>query len=280
MPLRNPVLDPRLSPDQWHSYLVRKRWLLGLIGVLVLCLAAGVVSFLRPRDQTIALPPEQIAAAAGKAIMAQERYGFKATLSGAGAGDGFPAATMSGQYQRNPLVIHLSGTATSGSQQVALDYWMDGSSLYVRDPGRGDWTLVEGADLAEMHSFQPDHIATPLMFGVQQAVVAGEETVGIRKAVVLDLTLDPKVMLSALGASAKAYPSGVKYRLWVEKTTLLPVRFRMDVDGVAVGGAITHSFAYQLDWDFKQAATLEVPQAIRANAKVAKPPERPLRPQP
>jgi hypothetical protein len=240
-------------------------------------LAAGA-SFLLPRDRTEGMSGAAIAQAAGQSILKRDRYEFRAVLHGLEQSD-VPSADMRGQYQRRPLVIHLEGEVASGSQRIALAYWLEENNLYVRDPRTGEWAHLANTNLDELHSFQPDNIATPLLYGVTSAQVAGAELVDGRPAVVLDLELDPRVMLPALGTTGAAYPSVVTYRLWVEQSSFLPLRFEMAVEGS--GGTATASFTYVLEWEFGgrledalrplrrllgQERALEVPAAVREGA--------------
>ena len=262
---RDPRLDPRLTPEQWAP--ARRRFLVLLITSLVLLLAAagtGGYYYTLSLDKTRQMQPEQVVEAAGMAIAQAPGYRFVAQLSGQSADGFFPNAIMSGTYQREPLLLHLSGEAGAGEQKVPLEYYLEGTDLYVKNPRSEGWLLVEDADMEELYAFQPDNLAAPLVTGLRSARVLGRERLAGGEALQLELDLDPQVMrIQAPGTGER-----VEYRLWVYTRTLKPAQFTIEVarPGGEDGSRQAVSFRYQISWDFGEMDPLAVPDEVKNQA--------------
>lgn len=263
MPLpirRDPRLDPRLTPDQWDG--ARKRYRAVLAMVLVLLFSAagyGGYRYTQTLDKTRGLSAAQVAEAAGMALVKAGGYHFTAQLTGQSPDGFFPNALMKGQFQREPLLLHLAGEAGSGEQKVPLEYYLEGTSLYVKSPRGGTWLQVKDAKLDELYAFQPDNLAAPLVTGVRSADVVGREELAGGAAVQLKLDLDPKVMrLQPPGENER-----VEYRLWVYTRSLRPAQFSI---AVARGGQAS-SFQYLISWEFPEQVALAVPDEVKQGAQ-------------
>ncbi|MFZ5826625.1 MAG: hypothetical protein ACOY94_20230 [Bacillota bacterium] len=262
---RDPRLDPRLTPEQWAP--ARRRFVVLLITSLVLLLAGagtGGYYYALSLDKTREMQPEQVVEAAGMAIAQAPGYRFVAQLTGQSADGFFPNAIMTGSYQREPLLLHLSGEAGAGEQKVPLEYYLEGTDLYVKNPRSEGWLLVEDADMEELYAFQPDNLAAPLVTGLRSAEVVGREKLAGGEAMVLRLDLDPRVMR----IQAPVADERVEYHLWVYTRTLKPAKFAIEVirNGEAEGARQGASFRYQITWDFKKMEPLAVPDAVKEQA--------------
>lgn len=264
--LRDPRLDPRLRPDQWH--LVRRwaRWRLTLVIVLVLIVAAGAGGYWwEQSDRTRDLSAEMLADAAGRAILEAASYQFTVDLVGEAEDHVFPQASMKGTYQRAPHAMHLSGEVLSGESKIGLEYYLDQKDLYLKDPRNQNWLLLPDADLEELASFKPDNLAAPLMTGVRSARLVGRDTLPGGPVVVLQLELDPNVMLPR---TQNLHGDRTDYKLWIYTRTLKPARFVMQVSRPEGAGKEQLFFTYRLDWDFKRLTEpLELPSEIRRFAR-------------
>lgn len=267
MPLRrlDPRLNPLVRPHEWSAAARRTRLklLLAIAGVLAAGLLGAAIYLYYPLDRTEGLAPEAVVRAAGEAILSADRYGFTVNLTGKSQDNFFPTATMRGEYQREPLLMHLQGSAQSGENTVPLEYYLSGKDLYLRDPRDEGWMLLPDANLEELHSFQPDNLAAPLLHGVRSAVVTGRDKLPEGEALVIRLDLDPLIMTPRL-KSAQADP--VEYRLWVYTRSLKPARFTIEMRTVRHEAA-DYSFAYALSWDFDRAGALRLPDEVQQSAK-------------
>lgn len=274
MPLRrpDPRLDPMLHPHRWRRRLKWRsrlgRFVAGLLGV---ALALSVYLWWQYRDRTAGMSPAAVAKAAGEAILASEGYRFQVRLSGDSRDKHFPSAVMNGHYQNAPLLLHLSGEAVTGGTSIGLEYYLADQDLYVRSPSDHSWMLVRNADLEELYSFQPNHLALPLTEGVLQAEVLGRERLPGGDTLRLKLDLDPAVMQRRLGGTNSAQ---VDYTLWVYTRSLKPARFAIDYRGspqLTSSTGVT-SFSYVLDWDFSRAVgQVSLPDEVRQSAREIQP---------
>jgi hypothetical protein len=261
----DPRLDPRLTPDQWGP--ARRRFLVLLTVALVLFAGLAGYGGYRYRlsmDKTRGMQPEQVVESAGMWLAKARQYRFTARLTGESPDGFFPDAVMRGEYQREPLLLHLAGEAGSGDMKVPLEYYLDGQTLYVKNPRAETWLQVENANLDELYAFQPDNLAAPLVTGVRAVQVLGREKMAGGEALLLMLDLDPQVMrLQPPGPDER-----VEYRLWVDVRTLRPVQFAIEVTrrGVPEASRQTSSFRYQISWDFSPMGPLAVPEAVRQQA--------------
>ncbi len=250
---KDPRLDPTLRPDQWAAA-ARWRRIVAVVKLLLLAVvvAGPAVYFLYPVDRTKEMTAEQIARTAGEALLEVPAYRFTVDITGKSADQLFLTARMQGAYQRNPKILHLAGEVESGEGLVDLEYYLDGTDLYLKDPRTGDWLLVANANLDELYAFQPDNLAAPLVTGLLGAEVVGRERLSAGEAVVLRLDLDPQVMLPKL---TSLHDDPVEYMLWVDARTLMPARFDIEVekasDGVEAEEDHARRFSYRLVWDFE-----------------------------
>lgn len=259
---RDPRLDPRLTPDQWRS--ARRRFLVLLVISLVLLAGAvgtGGYYYVNSLDKTRGLQPEQVVEAAGMAVAEASRYRFTAQLTGESPDGFFPEAVMQGEYQREPLLLHLSGQAGAGEMKVPLEYYLEGTDLYVKNPRSATWLRVEDAELDELYAFQPNNLAAPLVTGLRSAKVVGREQMGGGEAIQLQMDLDPQVMQ----IKEPTPDERVDYRLWVYTRTLKPAQFVIQVgrNGQAENPMLTASFRYQITWDFSPMEPLVVPEEVK-----------------
>lgn len=231
----------------------------------VLAVSLGVAAYLFfPMDRTRGLSPEAVAAAAGRAILEARGYRFAVELTGEALDQPFPTARMNGEFQRTPPLLHITGEARSGESTVALEYYLDGSDLYVRSPQDRSWMLLRTAHQGTLHLFQPNDLAT-LLQGLTRARVLGRERLPGGEAVAMELELDPAVMQPRLGAS----PGRAEYRLWVYTRSLKPARFLMEMRAPPSTAAPRQpvGFTYVLNWDFRRPATIVVPDQVRKSAR-------------
>lgn len=259
---RNPLLDPRLTPDQWDGARKRYRVLLALVITLLLGLSGyGGYRYALTLDKTRNMQPEQVVEAAGMALAKASGYRFTAQLTGESPDGFFPSALMKGEYQREPLLLHLAGEAGSGEMKVPLEYYLEGTTLYVRNPRADDWLLVENANLEELYAFQPDNLAAPLVTGLRSAEVVGREKLADGEALQLKLDLDPKVMR----IQPPTQDERVEYRLWVYTRSLKPAQFTIEVVRSVAEEASREasSFRYQISWDFGKREQLAVPDSVK-----------------
>lgn len=278
--LRDPRLDPRLRPDQWNAVRRRARWRLTLM-ILLLVVAAGAGGYWwQMSDRSRDLSAEALSEAAGRAILEAASYHFTVDLVGEAEDHIFPQASMAGTYQRAPHVMHLKGKVLSGESNVELEYYLDQKDLYLKDPRNQNWLLLRDADLEELASFKPDNLAAPLITGLRSARVLGREELPGGPAVVLQLELDPNVMLPR---AQGLHDDRTDYKLWLYTRTLKPARFVMQVSRPEAAGKdrFTLHFTYKLEWDFKRLTQpLEVPSEIRRFAREIGGPPEPLQWQP
>jgi hypothetical protein len=217
----DPRLDPRLRPDQWVGASRRRRWLLLLTGLTGLTLVGvSLVFTLIPMDRTKGLEPEEIAHAAGRAILDARRFGFTLFLDGEIPEQGFPTTAMSGQFQREPPVLHLVGAVGMDESRVPLEYYLDGLDLFVKDIDDGTWRMIHDPDFEELRSYQPEALALPLTSGLQRATLVGRETLASGEAIVLKLDLLDHVMPIDLGQGV----GRLDYTVWVDTRKLYPAR--------------------------------------------------------
>jgi len=263
---RNPRLDPRLPPDQWEES--RRRYMIRLVTSLVLLAIAAAVGgyyyvgvYVKTLDKTQGLQPEQVVEAAGLFLAKAERYRFTAELTGESGEGYFPNATMQGAYQRDPLVLHLSGEAGSAENKVPLEYYLAGVDLYLKNPRSNTWMRVENAELDELYAFQPDNLAAPLVTGLRKAEEIRREQTADGEAVVYGLDLDPEVM--------RVQPvlqegERVEYRLWVDTRNLRPIQFQVTLSRNSENEMAPPPlrFQYRITWDFSKQGLLEVPEPV------------------
>lgn len=250
MLLRNadPRLDPSLRPGQWGAAERRRRWLMLLIGLVGIALVGTIVAFfLFPVDRTKGLDPEEIAHAAGQAILEAPRFTFKLFLDGEMPEQSFPTAVMAGQFQREPLLLHLVGSAGKDDSRIPLEYYLEGRDLFVKDPGEDTWQVIHEPNLGELQSYQPAVLAVPLTTGLQRATLIGRDQLAGGEAIVLKLDLHDDVMPSNLGEGAERF----EYRIWIDSRTLKPARILIDYfwHGESAPRQVT-SFSYLLSFDF------------------------------
>lgn len=260
--LRDPRLDPRLTPEQWGP--ARRRFLiLFTVSLALLAAAVGTGSYYYARslDKTRGMQPEQVVEAAGMVIVRAAGYRFVAELTGQSVDGFFPNAVMKGEYQREPLLLHLAGEAGAGEQKVPLEYYLEGTALYVKNPRSETWLLIEDAEMEEIYAFQPDNLAAPLVTGLRSAKEIDREKLEGGEALVLKLDLDPNVMR----IQAPSPEEHVEYRLWVYTRTLKPAQFTIDVvrSGEVEAFYQASSFRYQISWDFSKMEPLSVPDAVK-----------------
>lgn len=264
---RDPRLDPRLTPDQWDSARRRFRILLSAVLILLAGLSGyGAYRYTHSLDKTRGLQPEQIVEAAGMALVKADGYHFLAQLTGESPDGFFPSAVMRGEFWREPLLLHLAGEAGSGEMKVPLEYYLDGTTLYVMNPRSSTWMVVPEADLDELYAFQPDNLAAPLVTGLRRAEVIGREQLAGGEAIQFRLDLDPKVMrLQPPGENER-----VDYRLWVYTRTLKPAQFSVEVarTGEPAEGS---SFRYLISWEFPKLLPLSVPEEVKSAGETSSP---------
>lgn len=276
----DPRLDPRLRPHEWPAALrrIRLRRITLLLAVVVGLLIGLTVHVRYPADLTVGMKPEAVAEAAGKRILEADAYRFKVQLNGESRENLFPTAHMTGEYQREPLLLRLSGDVVTGDSKLPLAYYLEGTDLYLQDPRDQSWMLLRQADLDELHSFQPDNLAAPLVSGVRSAEVVGREELPDGEALVLRVNLDPAVMLPHLHGLRSDH---VDYRLWVYTRTLEPARFSIEVrprEDAQVARSVL-AFTYTVDWEFPgrflPRKPLSVPKAVKAGAREVSPSSAP-----
>ncbi len=257
---RDPLLDPTLPPAAWAPARRRmrmRRWLGFFLAILLIGLGAwGALMFL---DRTPSLTPDQVAEAAGQALLGAERYSFRAEVTGSSPDGFFPHARLAGEFQAEPLVLHLDGEVGSGQAGTPLAYWLSGEELYVRQGRGGTWVLAPTADVPDVTAFLPEQLAAPFLAGVRRAELLGRERLDGVITAVLALDLDPAVMQVA----PPGHDEQVDYRLWVDVWRLRPVRFTIQVERPATGGS---SFHYQLDWTYPASDPLSLPDEVRQAA--------------
>ena len=268
MPLaarRDPRLDPTLTPTEWAASRRRYQLRLGLIILVILALAgAAGYYYLLQRDRTREMTAGEVVEAAGMALVEASAYRFSATLTG-GSPDGyFPDARLQGEYQREPLVIHLSGEAGSADTKMPIEYYLEGQQLYVKNPRDEGWMALENPDLEELYAFQPDNLAAPLLAGLRSAELSGREVLNGRETARYNLELDPFVMRIPEPVEGER----IGYRLWVDTQSLRPARLELQVTRLPDQGA---SFVYRTDLDFGAQAPLAVPAEVKGAAGAGTP---------
>lgn len=287
----DPRLDPRLPPSEWEREGRRRRRIVAAAGLLVLALIVlGGYVYAATRDRTRGMEPEEVARAAGMALAKAPFYRFAVHLSGDSPEGFFPAARVTGEYQRKPLLLHVKGEAGSGETAVPLEYYLEEETLYLLDPRSGGWVRVENPYLDELEAFQPANLAAPMIAGVRSARAVGRERLQGREALLLELEIDPAVMrIQPLPEWER-----IDYRLWVHTGSLRPVLFKIEVtyktpeggdgagaageqrpgaegagDEAGVGDAIRKpGFLYQIGWEFERRGRLRVPPEIKKAAVV------------
>lgn len=233
----------------------------GLAALLVALLAAlGAWAYNTYTDRTRGLAPEQVVEAAGRALLAAERYQFTAELTGRSPDGFFPATRLAGEYQAEPLLLHLSGDVGSGAARTPFEYYLAEGELYVKQVRGGGWLRVPAAEVVEVAAFQPDNLAAPLVVGLRGAEPLGRERLGGAEAAVFALDLDPAVMQVAQAGPDEQ----VSYRLWVDTWSLRPLAFSIQVDRPAEKGS---SFHYRLEWTYPESEPLALPDEVRRAAE-------------
>lgn len=254
MPLRHPV---KLHSPATRNRMHRVRWgLVGLFSVVLVFLAGW--RWL-PLDRTRGLPAADVAQAAGRAVLAAPGYRFEMSLTGAPGEMRIPSSRMQGVYQRTPELMHLSGRTSTGHTEVSLEYYLEGSDLYMRDPRDNSWMLLRHPNV---ETLRPDDLAVPLVRGLRSAAVIGHERLEGGEAVVLRLELDPHLMQRRLNG---ARPDQVQYKLWVYVRTLKPAR--MTIQHVPGLNATVAAYTYELNWHPGRAPRIAVPPEVKAGAR-------------
>jgi len=237
-----------------------------LSGLAGLSLVGVILAYLLlPVDRTKGLDPEEIAQAAGQAILAAQRFTFKLLLEGEMPGHDFPTAVMAGQFQREPFHLHLVGAVGMDESRIPLEYYLVGNDLFVRDPGQETWQVIHEPDLGELQSYQPTALAIPLTTGLQRASVVGRDQLVGGEAIVLRLDLYDNVMPVDLGQGA----GRMDYTVWIDTRTLHPARILIDYHrlGDSEPRQVT-SFSYLLTfefpsrWGLSQVKPLVVPDEV------------------
>jgi len=210
----------------------------------------------------------EVAQSAGRAMLGATGYRFRVDLAGESADRLFPSAQMTGEYQREPAMLHLAGAAVNGETSVPLEYYLSGTDLYVKNPRDQSWMLVHNADLDELHSFQPDNLGAPLVSAVRKAEVVARERLTGGEAVELKLDMDPNVMQPLLGGGRSGQ---VEYTLWVYTRNLRPARFSVDYRAQRVPEDLHQvlRFIYTLTWNFQRPPDVGVPSQVRTSAREA-----------
>lgn len=266
----NPRLNPMLRPDEWERAARRNRLrlaaMIAAFLVVALCVAAY---FLYPADRTQNLTPEMVVEKAGLALLQAGQYHFQMDLSGQSADYPFPNATMKGEFQREPALIHLAGDVDSGESRIPLEYYLEAKTLYMLDPVTKHWVYLYDAPLDELTSFTPENLAAPFLGGVVKVEELGRERLPGGPAVRYRLELSPDVMLPR---QPDLHADLVTYELWVYTRTLEPARFSMQVvrRQPASGEEPAQTgdrFTYELTWQFRGLAPLAVPDSIKSSAQ-------------
>ena len=265
----DPRLNPMLRPDEWQRAARRSRLRLAAAVVVVLLLALGVAAYLwYPTDRTRGLTPEAVVETAGLALLQAGQYRFEVELSGQSQEYAFPGAALKGEYQRTPPVIHLAGGVDSGESTIALEYYLQGSDLYMLHPITQDWLVMRNSPSDELTSYYPENLAAPFLGGLRGVEELGRERLPGGPAVRYRLDLAPEVMLPR---QPDLHGDMVEYELWVYTRTLEPARFSMQVlrklpaegqQPVVTGDR----FTYQLTWQFRGLQPLSVPEAVSSSA--------------
>jgi hypothetical protein len=259
-----------LRPDEWERAARRSRLKLAAVIAAVLLTAVGVAAYVwYPADRTRNLTPDMVVEKAGLALLQAGQYHFQMNLSGQSAEYPFPNASMKGEYQREPALIHLVGEVDSGESRIPLEYYLEAKTLYLLDPVTKDWVLLHDAPLDELTSFAPENLAAPLLGGVTKVEELGRERLPGGPVVRYRLDLSPEVMLPR---QPDLRSDLVTYELWVDTRTLEPARFSMQVvrRQPASGGqpVVTGDrFTYELTWQFRGLDPLVVPETIKASAQ-------------
>lgn len=237
------------------------RW--GAVGLFLAHLLGVGLYLWFPFDRTKDLSPLAITREAGLAVLSAKGYQFSVALTGPDGNKEFPRSMMNGQFQRQPQVLHLKGSSSTGASTVPLQYYVEGQDLYMQDPRDAGWLLLRRADLGVLSTFQPDRLASPLVEGLRSASVLGRERLPGGEALVLKLELDPTVMKDRLGG---ARPERLQYKLWVYTRSLKPAR--LVIEHRPEEGAKTAAFRYELSWEFRHRFTrLAVPANVKERAR-------------
>lgn len=266
----NPRLNPLLRPEEWERAARRTRLRLAAILAVLAVVALGVAAyFWYPVDRTRSLTPEMVVEKAGLALLQAGQYHFQMDLSGEAVEYPFPNAVMKGEFQRDPMLIHLAGAVDSGESRIPLEYYLEAKTLYMLDPVTKHWLFLHDAPLDELTSFLPENLAAPFLGGVLNVEERGRERLQGGPAVRYRLELSPDVMLPR---QPDLHADLVTYELWVYTRTLEPARFTMKVvrrqpaegdQPVATGDW----FAYELTWQFRGLPPLTVPDSIKSSAQ-------------
>ncbi|HWI52772.1 MAG TPA: hypothetical protein VNT01_11600 [Symbiobacteriaceae bacterium] len=265
----DPRLNPTLRPDEWQRVSQRNRLRVALAAAAILSVLAGVAAYLwYPTDRTRDLSPEAVVETAGLALLQAGQYRFEVELSGQSQEYPFPGAALKGEYQRTPPVIHLAGDVDSGESTIALEYYLQGSDLYMLHPITQDWLVTRNSSSDELTSFDPENLAAPFLGGVLGVEELGRERLPGGPAVRYRLDLAPEVMLPR---QPDLHSDAVQYELWVYTRTLEPARFSMQVVRKlpAEGQQPVNTgdrFTYQLTWQFRGLQPLTVPEAVTSSA--------------
>ncbi|HEY3363641.1 MAG TPA: hypothetical protein VGK74_01140 [Symbiobacteriaceae bacterium] len=270
----DPRLNPALRPHEWEKVIRRTRRILTVLGALLVGALIGFGIYVwYPFDRTRGLTPEQIAEGAGMVLLGSGGYRFEVDLTGEAADNLFPAMDLKGEYQKTPPLLHLAGSVKNGDAKVALEYYLEGSTLYIKHPTSSTWVMVKDAAQDELTSFFPDNLAAPLVSGVRKAEIVQREKLPGGQAVQLKLDLDPDVMLPHAQA---LHQDKAEYMLWVYTRNLRPARFTISV--VPQSGAEqdrqTSFFAYALNLDFTHLSPMTVPPAVKQGAQAIDEPNK------
>jgi hypothetical protein len=268
-PRRNAALDP----SEWAAVARIQRLRLSAALAIVAAVLVGVAAYVwYPVDHTRDLTPAAVVEKAGLALLQAGHYRFRADLSGKAEEYPFPDAALAGEFQREPRRLHLTGAVLSGETRVPLEYWVDGSVLYLYHPTLKHWLKVSGTVPEELASFYPENLAAPLVGGVRTVQEVGRERLAGGQAVQYRLGLDPSVMLPG---SPELQQDGVEYRLWVYTRSLEPARFSVQVSRQPASDNPVQSthFSYSLTWEFRREGALTVPADVLQAEEVGELPD-------
>lgn len=228
-------------------------WLIGSAAV-----AVGLVFALwwtGGRDRTMGVPPEELVRAAGAATLEARGYRFTVELVSGLSRTGEQMASMSGEFQRSPQRLHLTGSMRTRAGALDLEYYISGEGALMRMGEQGAWRSLYGPEVAQVRSFQPDELARVLRDQVSGAVVVSREEVLDQPAVLLRPSISGPVPWARPGAGTTQ--GGLEYRLWIATRTLFPVRLEIIARGQP-------GFQYRIDWDFSSTPAIYPPDGAAA----------------